>query len=85
MRALLQDRSELPNSREESTISEQYPNGKTNSMDLNSRKRKSFAQPKPTAPPLSSSPLRASRADSWDSGESRRRSMDTSEPTGSES
>ncbi|KAB2602197.1 transcription factor bHLH62 [Pyrus ussuriensis x Pyrus communis] len=59
MRALLQDRSELPNSREESTISEQKPNGETNSMDMNSRKRKSASKGKAKdhhPPPISPSP-----------------------------
>ncbi|KAM1538990.1 hypothetical protein ACFX15_003558 [Malus domestica] len=59
MRALLQDRSELPNSREQSTISEQNPNRETNSMDLNSRKRKSASKgiaKDHHPPPISPSP-----------------------------
>ncbi|KAB2636608.1 transcription factor bHLH62-like [Pyrus ussuriensis x Pyrus communis] len=56
MSALLQDRSEFPISREESTISEQNPNGETNSMDLNSRKRKSVSKGKAKDPPPPISP-----------------------------
>ncbi|XP_048437890.1 pinin-like [Pyrus x bretschneideri] len=61
MSALLQDRSEFPISREESTISEQNPNGETNSMDLNSRKRKSVSKGKAKDPP----PLSSSRSSAW--------------------
>ncbi|KAI5315420.1 hypothetical protein L3X38_044596 [Prunus dulcis] len=61
MNSLLQDRNELPISREESTLSEQNPNGETglvasNSMDLNSRKRKSVSKGKAKEPPPISSP-----------------------------
>lgn len=61
MNSLLQDRNELPISREESTLSEKNPNGETglvasNSMDLNSRKRKSVSKGKAKEPPPTSSP-----------------------------